>query len=139
MLDTKTSPPVDKEVEKRVGQYISIRDRLKEMDEAHEKMRAPLVEIQNLLTGWMMQFLETSGADSIKTSAGTCFNSTRYSASLADPKAFMDFVIQNTAWDLLDRKANATAVRDFVAEKGFLPPGANLSAIRTINVRRPTK
>jgi hypothetical protein len=139
MYDIKTAPPVDKEVEKRVGQYISIRDRLKEMDDEFEKKRAPLVELQNLLTGWMMQFLETSGADSIKTSAGTCFNSTRYSASLADPKAFMDFVIDQRNWDLLDRKANATAVRDYVAEKGSLPPGVNLSAIRTVNVRRPTK
>ena len=138
-MSTTKTPTVDKDVEKRVGQYISIRDRLKEMDDEHEKKRAPLVELQNLLTGWMMQFLETSGADSIKTSEGTCFQSTRYSASLADSKAFMDYVIQNTAWDLLDRKANATAVKAFVAEKGFLPPGANLSAIRTVNVRRPTK
>jgi len=139
MASTQTIPLVDKEVEKRVGQYIAIRDRLKEMDEEHDKKRAPLVELQNLLTGWMMQFLDTSGADSIKTSEGTCFHSTRYSASLADPQAFMNYVIENSSWDLLDRKANATAVKEFVAEKGFLPPGANLSAIRTVNVRRPTK
>ena len=82
--------------------------------------------------------LPKHGADSVKTNEARA-STPRYSASLADPKAFMDYIKTHEAWDLLDRKANATAVKEFVAEKGFLPPGANLSAIRTINVRRPTK
>ena len=134
-----TAPAASLEVEKRIGQYLSVRKVIKEIEARHEKELAKPKETLNLLTGLLMKLLETVGADSVKTNEGTCFNSTRYSASLADPKAFMDYIKTHEAWDLLDRKANATAVKEFVAEKGFLPPGANLSAIRTINVRRPTK
>ena len=80
--------------------------------------------------------METAGADNIKTPHGTCYNSTRYTASLADPDAFMTFVRDNNYYDLIDRKANVTACRDHVKEKGALPPGVNLSAIKTVGVRR---
>lgn len=126
-------------VDTRVNQYVQIRDRLKEMDEEFEKKKAPLVEIQNLLTGWMMQFLEKTGAESVKTAHGTCYASTRYTASLADPDAFMQYVISHGKFELLDRRANTTAVKDFVADNKVLPPGCNLNAMRTIGVRRSSK
>lgn len=123
-------------VEKRVKQYIAVRDALKKMDEEHDARKKPLVDLQNTLTGWLQQFMEEAGAENVKTSEGTCYQSTRYTASLADPEAFMKFVRTTENYDLLDRKANVTAVKDYVAEKGGLPPGVNLSAIKTIGVRR---
>jgi hypothetical protein len=123
-------------LEKRVEQYIAVRDKIKEIQDKHSEELAPLIEMQNLLTTWLQDFLSTAGAQSVKTSEGTVYASTRYSASLGDPQAFMDYVIKNSAFDLMDRKANATAVRDFVETHKSLPPGVNLNAIRTIGVRR---
>jgi hypothetical protein len=129
-------PLVDQIAEKRIAKFIEIRDTLKAMDEAHEKAKEPFIEVRDWLTGWMQTFLDKTGAESVKTAAGTCYSTTRYSASLADPQAFMNFVIAHDKWDLLDRKANAPAVRDYVAEIGTLPPGVNLSALKTVGVRR---
>lgn len=123
-------------VDKRVEQYIKVRDAIKAADEAHELAMKPLKELQNLLTGWMQNFMEQAGADNIKTAHGTCYSSVRYTAALADPEAFMKFVIDNKAFDLLDRKANVTATKEYVAEHGIQPPGVNLSAIKTVGVRR---
>jgi hypothetical protein len=123
-------------VDKRVGQYIQLRDKLKEMDKEYEEKRKPLLDLQNVLSGWMMEFLEKTGGTSIKTKLGTVYLSVRYSASLADPEAFMNFVIENQLYDLLDRRANSTACKDYVTEKGNLPPGVNLSALKTVGVRR---
>lgn len=121
----------------RVQQYVQVRDALKALDDEYQKKREPLIEVQNLLTGWIMEFLNKTGSQSVKTVHGTCYQSTRYTASLADPDAFMKFVIANGKFDLLDRRANATAVKDYVAENaGQLPPGANLSAVKTLGVRR---
>jgi hypothetical protein len=133
---TDTSEHPGQIVDKRVAQYIQVRDAIKRMNDEHEARIKPLVEIQNMLTGWMQDFLEKAGADSIKTSHGTCYSTTRYSASLADPEAFMSFVLDNKAYDLLDRKANVTACRDYTDEKGRPPPGVNLSSIKTVGVRR---
>lgn len=123
-------------VDKRVQQYIQVRDEIQKRNKAHDEAMKPLVDLQNMLTGWMQDFLEQSGADSIKTAHGTCYTSTRYSASLADPEAFMRYVKENNHWDLLDRKANVTACKEYVAEHGAAPAGVNMSAIKTIGVRR---
>lgn len=135
-LTTTTPAAPSVTVEKRVSQYIQIRDKIKELNTAHEESIKPLVDLQNSLTGWLQSFLEQAGADSIKTSNGTCYSTTRYSASLADPEVFMKFVKDNNNFDLMDRKANVTAVRDYVEEHGALPPGVNLSSIKTVGVRR---
>lgn len=136
MSNGETKEQLQAKVDQRVGQYIQVRDALKALEEEYEKKKQPLVEVQNLLNGWLMDFLDKAGADSIKTAAGTCYLSTRYTASLADPDAFMKHVIENNRFELLDRRANATAVKDYVKEHGQLPPGANLSAMKTLGVRR---
>jgi hypothetical protein len=125
-------------VEQRVQQYVQVRDALKALDEAHEKKRAPYVELQNALGGWLQQFLTNAAATSIKTECGTVYSTTRYSASLADSEAFMNYVITNNKFELMDRRANATAVKDFVKDTGGLPPGCNLTAHVTVGVRRKT-
>jgi hypothetical protein len=136
---TDTADQLQATVDKRVQQYIQVRNKLKQLDAEAEAKRAPLVEIQNMLSGWMQAFLTKFNAKSVKTAHGTCYQSTHYTASLADPEAFMNFVVANQQFDLLDRKANATACRDYVAEHKTLPPGVNISAIKTVGVRAPTK
>lgn len=135
---TTSAPPaqVVANIEKRVKQYVAVRDAIKAMKDKHEKELEPMVDIQNVLTGVIQQCLEAVGAESIKTSEGTAYTTTRYTASLADPATFMQFVRDTQNFDLLDRKANAPACRDYVGEHGTLPPGVNLSSISTIGVRR---
>jgi EAL domain-containing protein (putative c-di-GMP-specific phosphodiesterase class I) len=134
---TDTPEQLQATVDKRVDQYIQVRNALKKIDEEYDAKRKPLVEIQNMLSGWMQAFLEKTGSESVKTKSGTCYQSTRYTASLADPEAFMKFVIDNHMFDLLDRKANATACRDYAVEHKNLPPGVNMSAVKTVGVRSP--
>lgn len=134
-----TAPPeAVAKFEKRTGQYVAVRDKIKEITERHSEELKPFVELQNQLTAWFTEELDRVGAKSVKTEQGTVYQSTRYSAALNDPKAFMDYVITNNAFDLLDRKANSTAVRDFIEQHKSEPPGCRLSAIRTVGVRRAT-
>lgn len=133
---TEPATNVPATVDKRVAQYVQVRDAIKTANDAHAEAIKPMVELQNMLTGWLQTFMEQAGADSVKTSHGTCYSTTRYSASLADPEAFMKFVKENDLFDLLDRKANVTACRDYTEERGVTPPGVNLSSIKTVGVRR---
>lgn len=131
--------PVAQTLARRVEQYIRVRDQIDAMEEAHKKRKAPLLEIQNQLTGMMMAWLEQTGADSVKTPNGTFTNTTKTTASLDDPDAFMDFVKANNQFNLMNRVANPTAVRDFVEKNGSLPPGVNLATMRSLRVSRPRK
>lgn len=127
---------VNVDINKLVGNYVKLRDKIKELKAEQEKFLAPFVETMNAISAKLQEVLDAANAKSIKTSGGTVYASTRYSASLEDPDAFMKFVISNSNWDLLDRKANANACRDYIEENKVKPPGVNLSAIRTIGVRR---
>lgn len=60
----------------------------------------------------------------------------RKSASLEDPQAFMNYVIENEAWDLIDRKANTKAVEDFIQSNNSPPPGVKFSDALTLGLRR---
>lgn len=135
-IDPLPPPEAAQKFERRTKQYVALRDKIREISERHTAELKPFVDLQNDLTAWFTQELDTVGAKSVKTSEGTVYQSTRYSASLNDPKAFMDYVISNNAFDLLDRKANSTAVRDYVEQHKSEPPGCKLSAIRTVGVRR---
>lgn len=124
-------------IDDMVARFIEIRDVLKALDDAHEAKRKPLLEAKEQISGMLMSFLDENKLDNAKTKHGTVHTTTRSSTSLADAQAFMDFVILNGRWELLDRRANATAVKDYVKENdGQLPPGVNLSAIKTVGVRR---
>jgi hypothetical protein len=136
MTNKQEQPQIDADAQKRIEQFVAVRDKIAAIKAEHEKQLAPLTEIQTILTGWLQDFMDKIGCDSIKTSNGTCYKSSRYTASVADGEAFMNYIIANSKYELLDRRANATAVRDFVEQTGALPPGVNLSAIRTVGVRR---
>lgn len=138
---TPAAPDVQTKLDIRAGQYIKVRDALKTLKARHEEEEKPLVEMMNLLQGYFQGVLDSLGAaTSVKTKSGTVIASTRYTASLVNADAFMRHVIGTESWDLLDRRANATAVRDFVEKNSADPSsiGVKLTALKTIGVRRPS-
>ena len=125
-------------IDKRIEQYIQIRDLLKAVDERWNLERKPLLELQDRLAGIIGSSLDESNVTNMKSKAGVCFFTHTSKATLADPEAFMQYVTANGAFHLMDRKANSKAVKDFVEEHNSLPPGCNFTTVRSLNVRRPT-
>lgn len=128
------APTVD--IQKRVDQYVRLRDEIKRRDDEHKAAMKPFRETLEKLNNVLLSHLITINGDSVRTDAGTVYRTEKKSASLADPDAFMRFVVSNEAWDLLDRKANVTAVADFIAENDATPPGVNFSSTFVVGVRR---
>lgn len=126
------------DMEKRTQQYIEMRDLIARVKEKHDAELKPLLEIQEALSGKISAFMDENKLENLKTSHGTCYTSTRYTASVADGEAFMNLVKAGN-FDLIERRANSTAVRDWVTKNKSLPAGVNLSAIQTLGVRRPGK
>ncbi len=130
-------PKINDTINKRVEQFVALRDKLKQLTiEFETNVKGPIATVMQRIEGELQAFMDDNGIDSVKTSKGTCYQATKYSVSLADSQAFMDYVISNNKFELLDRKANVTAVRSFLEESKTLPPGVNLSTLRTVNVRR---
>lgn len=129
------TPAID--VEKRIGQYVSLRDKIKALEDTHKKNLAPYKEMLDQLGNVVLKHLQDTNAESVKTGEGTAYISERTAVSLQDAEAFMAYVITNSAWDLMDRKANPTAVEEFIKKNGGLPPGAKFTKMVKIGVRRP--
>lgn len=49
----------------------------------------------------------------------------------------MEYIIENEAWDLLEKRASKTAVRSFLETHKVLPPGAEITTRIEVNIRRP--
>ena len=122
-----------------VAAYITIRDR------RATRKRAFLVEDEadkgrqeKIEAVFLMKFKEL-GIDSIKASngTGTAYKAVQTSATVADRAVFLEHVIANQAFELLDVRANKTSVAEYKeANEGAIPPGLNWREEQTVNVRR---
>ena len=125
-------------LELRVGQYVTLRDQIRELEDAHKAAMEPFKTALEKLAGVLLQALNTINAESVKTDTGTVYKTTKKSVSIADLDTFWKWVQKNDAYDLLDKKANVKAVEEYLDQHQKLPPGLNWSAIDVVGVRRPT-
>jgi hypothetical protein len=126
------------DIQKRVAQYIQLRDKITALKDEHKKVLEPYQEALDRLNEVLLDHLNEINSDSASVNGvGTVYRTAKASASLADASAFMDFVIEHRMWDLLDRRANVTAVQDYIRENdGELPPGVNFTRRYVAGVRR---
>jgi hypothetical protein len=80
--------------------------------------------------------LDATGQESARTEFGTASITVNHYASCSDPDAFVDFVRQNDAWELMERRAASVPCRAWEEEHGQLPPGVKINSVRGIGVRR---
>ena len=116
--------------------YISMRDKKAQLKSDFDALVAPVQERMDKLELKLLEAFEKNGMDSVKTPAGTAYQTTRTSATIADRDVFMSHVKANLAWDLLEVRVNKSAVEAVQEETGELPPGVNLNTTRVVNVRR---
>ncbi len=136
-VETQQAPPQPPfNADKRIAQLLALKDKIKEIETRHKDELRIYKETQAQLEALILDNLGKVNCDNFSTAAGTAYKLTRKSASLEDPAAFMDYVIRNNAFDLLDRKANVTAVEGFIEEHKSAPPGVKFSQMLTLGVRR---
>jgi hypothetical protein len=121
-----------------VGKFLQNRDEIARIEsEAKEKINA-IKEQQAKLETWLRLKLEADGEESKRTVHGTVFFTTVDYAQMADWNSFLPFVIQNEAWDMLEKRVAKTAVRAFVNDTREVPPGVTYGTKKEINIRKPT-
>jgi len=134
---TDTSPQVN--FEQLIGAYVTIRDWIAEQNRQHEerieKRKAQLEALNEIL----LKALNATHQQAAPTKAGTAYKKRWSSATVADKEAFRRHVIGTEDWDLIDWRANKTAVDKTVEENKEPPPGINYSWGFNVGVRRPGK
>lgn len=127
-------PPEDLDL--RTDQFIRLRDLKAQMKERHDAEMKPINDAMEGLKSVMAKAMDALHLDSVKTSSGTVSFSTKVNVSLADPNAFWNHCVVTGNFDMVDKKANPTAVKDYVQKNGVAPPGVNYHPFRDVSVRR---
>lgn len=119
-----------------VRAYIRLRDHKEAAERELKKSLERVVQGMEKLENLMLDYLNTSGAKNITTDAGTVYVKTRESASVKDREAFLRYIFTTKNLELLDARANKSVVRKIMDETGEVPPGVNVSTMKTVGVRR---
>ena len=117
--------------------YIKIRDNRAELKEQFENKDSELKAQQDLLSEQMLEVCRKNNADSIKTKAGTIIRKvdTRYWTK--DWDSMYQFVKENDAYPLLEKRLHQTNMRQFLEENpNLLPAGLMADSKYTVVVRR---
>lgn len=117
--------------------YLQLRERKEQIEASIKPKLTGIREDMTALEGWLLEQAESEGVRSFATKAGTAYISTQDSATVADWDKTLAYIMENEAFDLLEKRVSKTVVRDLIEENGAPPPGVNFSSRRTINVRSP--
>jgi len=120
--------------------YLKIRDARDELTKQYEEKHRELNEQLEVLSEEMLELCKENGADSIRTPIGTIIRSvaTRYWTN--DWDSMYNFVKDNDAYGLLERRIHQSNMKQFVDENpDKFPPGMLVDSKYKIVVRRGRK
>jgi hypothetical protein len=122
------------------AKYVELRNEIDRINAAAKKKVAELKKIQIDLENWFALKAEEDGLKTVPTPAGTAYWSTHYSASVAEPTVFKDFIFSHPeARDLIEVRAAKLAVKSYIDAHNEPPPGVNFSSIKVFNLRANNK
>lgn len=124
--------PMDDLVEK----YISIRDAKSRLVAKQKEQVAELDAVLTQIEVVLLKTFQDLGTESVRTKSGTAYKQVRTSAGVADWDVLLAYVRKHDLWQMLERRVSKTAVEEFKAEHGEIPPGVNTREEIVINVRR---
>ncbi len=123
-------------IEDLIDRYVKLRDRKAEMKAAYDLSVAKIDDAMEKVENYILGHLNANGIDSVGSPAGTAFKKSMTSATVGDRDAFMGYVKANEAFNLLDVRANKTAVAEFKELNNDLPPGVNWREEVVVQIRR---
>ena len=124
-------------VDEVVSAYIKLRAK-KDAMEANTKAEVKkIVEKMDKFEGWLKQQADAQGVTSFKTKHGTAFLKTTDYANVENWDAALNFILDNQAFDLLNKAVSKVAVRGYIDANKAVPPGVNYGTKIEVEVRKP--
>jgi hypothetical protein len=128
---------VDIGTDKLAEIYIKIRDKRHELQEKFDAQDNALKEQQEMIAAKMLELCQELNADSIKTPAGTIIRKVNTRYWTTDWDSMYDFIKENDAFPLLERRLHQTNMKQFLEENPeLLPAGLQADRAYTVVVRR---
>ena len=123
-------------IDELVAYYIDIRDRKAARKAEYEASIVKLDEALDKIEAKLLTHFNDTGSESVRTEFGTAYKAIHTTASVADRDAFMGFVLENNALELLETRCAKKAVEEFMTVNNEPPPGVNVTRVAKVNFRR---
>lgn len=135
MEPTTEAPQVP--TEKLVKAYIKMRDARAMLSAEYEAKDKEIKDQMEMIEHTLLDVCKRAGADSIKTGAGTIIRGVKTSYWTSDWESMHNFIKENQALDLLERRIAQRAMGEFLkANPDKMPKGMNVETKYSVTVRR---
>ena len=125
------------DLDKLTAIYIKIRDARADSKRVFEAEDNDLKEQMEVLEAQMLDVCKEMKADSIRTPHGTIIRSVKSRYWTNDWDSMYDFIQENGAFGLLEKRLHQTNMKDFLSENPeVLPLGLNVENSYSVVVRR---
>jgi hypothetical protein len=116
---------------KLIETYVLLRDKKKALQDKHKEELEPFDEGLMKIEAKLMDLMESSGVEKLGGAAGTAFTKVNTSVTVSDWEQVLDYVRENDAYDLLERRVAKTAAM----ERGDVR-GLSVNQTKVVQVRR---
>lgn len=121
-----------------IATYMKLRNE-KEAIEAEIKNRVSELKAKmEKIEAWLKEQADAQGVTSFKGKHGTAFLTTTDYANVADWDAVLQFVLENEAFDMLEKRVSKIAVRGYIERNKAVPAGVTYGTKIDVTVRKPT-
>jgi hypothetical protein len=117
--------------------YAKLRDQ-KAAVEAEVKDRVDQIKGKMAkLEAYLKEQMDAQGLTSFKSDHGTAFLTTTDFANVANWDEVLQFIKDNEAYDMLEKRVSKLAVREYMGQNKRVPPGITYGTKLDVNIRKP--
>lgn len=129
--------PEDMSVDRLTGVYIKIRDARTALAAKFKAEDGELQEQLEQVKRALLDYCETNGLESARTSAGTFYRTVKTRYWTSDWESVYKFVIDNNMPELFEKRLNQGMLKELIDEDpDFALPGLNSDSEYVITVRK---
>ena len=125
------------QAEKMTSAFIKIRTERSVLSAKFKTEDDKLVRQQDILKRALLDYCENHGLESVRTSAGLFFRSTKTKYWTSDWEAMHKFILEHNVPEFLDKRLNTSNIKQFLEENpNTVPDGLNIDKEYVISVRK---
>ena len=130
------APPQPLAMDQLIDMYTKLRAKRDTIKARHKQELEKVNEVMERIETIIQSSLVAGGVNSVRTDAGTAFQTTRNSITVADPAAFRQWAIATGNQGLYENRVSKEAVEEYMKQGHPLPPGLKMSSDTTVNIRK---
>lgn len=117
--------------------YVKLRDQKAavegEVKERVDQIKGKMAKLE----AYLKEQMDAQGLTSFKSDHGTAFLTTTDFANVANWDEVLQFIKDNGAYDMLEKRVSKTAVRGYMDQHKKVPPGITYGTKLDVNIRKP--